>query len=86
LNSLKHGVEQDEPEIENAKILQRHAEEQGISPNQMFFKDEYTVDKDEDDENRLDDEIIVTAEDCIDDFEEEAAQRINKKSSQNYRP
>ena len=79
LNSLKHGRELDEPEIENAKILQRHAEESGINPAQMFFKDEYTVEREEQEDtdgNRYEDEIIVTAEDLIDDLEEEAAQRL----------
>lgn len=71
LNSLKHGKELDEPEIENAKILQRHAEESGINPAQMFFKDEYSIERDDHGEdtdgNRYEDEIIVTAEDLIDD-------------------
>ena len=41
----------------------------------MFFKDENTIDRDEDDDmqDRIDDEIIMTADDCIDDLEEEAA-------------
>lgn len=58
-----------QPELENAKIMQRHAEEQGINPAQLYFK-----------ENT--DEAIVTAEDYIDDEEEELAQRINKNAPQ----
>ena len=44
--------------------MQRHAEEQGVNPNQLFFKD---------------DDAIMTAEDYIDDQEEEQAQRIEKE-------
>jgi hypothetical protein len=35
--------------------MQRHAEEQGVNPNQLFFKD---------------DDAILTAEDYIDDEQE----------------
>lgn len=49
--------------------MQRHAEEQGVNPNQLFFKD---------------DDAILTAEDYIDDMEEERAQRIEKEPEEPF--
>jgi hypothetical protein len=60
--------------MENAKLLQKHAQLQGVDPADMLFGD--TNDKRT--ANNFDDEI-VTAEDYLDDDEEEAAQRIVKE-------
>ena len=49
--------------------MQRHAEEQGVNPNQLFFKD---------------DDAILTAEDYIDDEQEMMAQRIEKMPEDPY--
>ena len=61
----------DNPEMANAKLLEKHAQLQGFSPAEMLFgADEEAPAQFEED--------IVTAEDYLDDAEEELAQRIDK--------
>ena len=60
--------------MENAKLLEKHAQLQGVDPAEMLFGG--------DGEERLAtnlEEEIMTAEDYLDDAEEETAQRIDKK-------
>jgi hypothetical protein len=59
--------------MENAALLEKHAQMQGVDPDEMRFRG---------DENRMPsnlEEEIVTAEDYLDDDEEETAQRIIKE-------
>ena len=60
--------EGDKPELENAKLLEKHAQLQGVDPAEMLFGG--------DGEERLAtnlEEEIMTAEDYLDDAEEETA-------------
>jgi|TARA_B110000285_G_C14965901_1_gene534065 hypothetical protein len=63
--------------MENLKLLEKHAQMQGVDPAEMMFGNT----NDNRNANHLD-EDIVTAEDYLDDYEEEAAQRIIKDKDQ----
>ena len=62
--------ESDNPEMANAKLLGKHAQLQGFSPAEMRFGN--------DEERAHFEEAILTAEDYLDDAEEELAQKIYK--------
>ena len=76
----------DDPEVENAKLLLKHARQPGHDPTEMFFgtHSDYARNEDHeesplDEQDRLDrnaQEEIMTKEDYIDDVEEETAQLL----------
>ena len=62
----KKSLRESDPEMENARLLQKHAQLQGVNPADMYFGKDPA------------DERIVTADHYIDDEEEEAAERLHK--------
>jgi len=77
---------EDDPEVENAKLLLKHARQPGMDPTEMLFGNhsDYARNEDheespQDEQDRLDrnaQEEIMTKEDYIDDVEEETAQLL----------
>jgi|TARA_B110001450_G_C17465933_1_gene418202 hypothetical protein len=65
--------------MENAALLEKHAQMQGVDPDEMRFRDEDQMPTNMEEE-------IVTAEDYLDDYEEEAAERIIKERDVQNKP